>query len=323
MRCENCGARIPKYSKFCLNCGQQVEPETSDNSVHETDGNAMRKKYLLLLWILIGTLTLAVLVTGLIYLLRQSRENDQLGDWRLTHAVIYKADGSVGVHATYEYDQNGYKIKEETYNDKNIHFWAEYQNDTKGNPALITTYNSVGEVMSSNVYEYDANGNQTLAIHIEPNGRFQSWTESKCEYDANGNLILKTLYNEDSSISKKIRNEYDANGRQIRKTVCEADGSISSRYEYDYDADGNLLRETEFSADDSVMSSKEYAYDANGNRIKETAFNGDGSVSMWDEIEYDANGNQTKIIKHDPDGTYYTVRENEWTYFKNALKTDK
>jgi len=182
---------------------------------------------------------------------------------------------------SYEYDQNGNKIKSE---DSYGVLW-EYEYDSKGN-----------ETKSINVtagywckFEYDLNGNE---IKTEDSyGDFRLYY-----YDCNNNKI-KTEY----SNGNYELYSYDRTGYMIR--MEDPNGNWR---ECEYDSDNRLVREESY-----VGLWKTYEYNQNGYVIKEN----DQSNKLCIH-DYDQNGN--RIMYSDSNGNYWSL-ESEF-YDNGQLK---
>ena len=229
-------------------------------------------------------------------------------------SVSYE-DGTVAEWNEYEYDANGNRSKNISYNaDGTVSGWKEYEYDANGNEVKNTSYDADGTVSGWNEYECDTNGNTIRWAEYDANGTAGEWNES--EYDEKGNEI-KAKYcwriSDDEFMRGGYEQEYDSTGNEIKCTYLNEDGTVDFSIEYEYDTSGKKIRETQYDASGSFDEQHLYEYDINGNKIKEICFFMDAdTIDMWFKYEYDANGNEIKCNFFKGDGTSDGWTESEY-----------
>lgn len=132
--------------------------------------------------------------------------------------------GPLGTQETYEYDNAGRVIAEQTVTDKKV----TYEYDKSG--LLTAKTNARGQ---KTLYSYHNIGNVTSVQNSEGITEYQ--------YDANGN-ITKMTRPDGSVLTKK----YDAAENLIEASDIRANGTIISKFAYSYDANGNIIQEISY-----------------------------------------------------------------------------
>ena len=194
----------------------------------------------------------------------------------------------------------------------------EYEYDANGNTTKRIYKDKDGNIAGSVEYEYDANGNTTKRIYKDKDGNITGSVEY--EYDANGNTTKIISKDKDGNITRSTEEEYDANGNTTKRISKDKDGNITRSVEYEYDANGNTTKIIDKDKDGNITRSTEEEYDANGKRTKQILKDKDGNITRSVEYEYDANGKLTKIIHKDKDGIITELREYEYDANGNTTK---
>lgn len=179
---------------------------------------------------------------------------------------VFNDDTGNEIHTKeYEYDSNGYLIKEVDNSafPAGTHSWYAYKYDANGNMIKKLWYHiGEGEIYYSNYYEYDAM-NQPVHYHYEYEWGLEGDESYLNEYDSQQNLIKQTVEGSTSngnSYTKTYEYAYDDAGNCISKR--ETSDGYSSEYTYKYDSDGNLVKETyKWYSDGWQERVKEYTYD--------------------------------------------------------------
>jgi hypothetical protein len=232
--------------------------------------------------------------------------------------IFYK-DGEEDTRYTYEYDQNGNKIKG-TCTDEDGTTVTTYEYNTDNNLIHEIEYDEDGQVVSEDTY--DSYGNWTSSKY---NGEyFSSDRTYENEYDDNGNLVKCTEYNL-GEIYDYIVYTYDSNNNCILEETYEPESDTPYEItESEYDSEGNQLREVR-TYNGSIDKLEEYAYDSNGNTtmIKVESYDYDGNIEDWSyhyEYEYDSDGNEISKISYNPDGTIDRVEKYEYMAIEEPVK---
>lgn len=126
----------------------------------------------------------------------------------------------------YEYDENGYLIKE-THNmtDPDYSYYYYYAYDSMGNNIKVGCYTLDGTLDYYYEYAYDENRNLLSRAYGNKNG--EKIFLSTYEYDELGNCIKETernLYECDADKDKVM--EYDEYGNTLKITVSKPDGEL-------------------------------------------------------------------------------------------------
>lgn len=124
----------------------------------------------------------------------------------LVRASVYDADGNKVSMSEFTYDENGDKISETNYYITTGDIYSttyEYEYDTAGNLTLYTSYNTSGEVLHQEYWEYNELGNKTLHRQHQSNSNSDTF-EEVWEYDANGYMTAYTKYRNDGRVAEHI-----------------------------------------------------------------------------------------------------------------------
>lgn len=235
-----------------------------------------------------------------------------------------------------EYDENGNKIKETTYENGEISFISEFAttDDGKTYQKSFTSFMSDGE---KSVYEYDENEFITAikTVNAEDTVVYEEIYEYKT--DKNGNQYNSVITQNNFELGTVSVFEMSENGDMIMSVEKDLDGNIiyEDRYDREYDENGNKVCEKHYIDGKLVHEVIEYIYSEDGNwgfPKKEIEYTEDGLTKIFDyndhgelilEKDYDENGN---VI-------YYFVGEYEYnedgimlskkTYKNGSLSTEE
>ena len=233
---------------------------------------------------------------------------DSLG--RQTSQTAYDDDGNPSHIYEYEYDESGFRIRENQYDGgQQLEEYRTFTYGPNGKRSGESWYTAGG--IPTLEKEYDAAGN-TL-IHRSYEDGTLTWEE---EYDAAGNQV-KTNYYDDGNLRAYTTYEYDSAGNQVKINDYEGDGTLSSYTVYEYDSAGNRVKTNYYEGDGTLTWEEEY--DAAGNTVK-TNYYDDGALESYYTYEYDSAGNRVKTNSYEGDGTLKS--ENEYDAAGNQVKTN-
>ena len=223
--------------------------------------------------------------------------------------LYYDEGGTVSSGSVFQYDVNGYVIKEE-YMDPEQHTWAVKQYaelDSEGRVTRIYSSENAGEseafgISMEIVYHSDGTRDETRYIEgrehfskLDSKGRetYAKWYDSDSnvkkyqitEYyeTEEGVTSEQKFYSLDTYVSTFIQ-KYNPEGELVLLKRIEADGIENVLLERIYDKDGRLVFEKQSSIE------VEYIYDENGNLVKESIngpiTSGSGISVVSREYEY-------------------------------------
>ena len=139
---------------------------------------------------------------------------------------LLKADGSLDMRYTTEYDACGNVVEEAQYSSDNVlQRKVETEYDDQHKPVEVRRYSGDGTLQRSEEYAYDSNG------------RLMQWHE----YDTFDKLESR------KAIS------YGANGKDEDVVVYDGNGGFDSRYVNRYDANGNLVEYVTYDSNGAVV----------------------------------------------------------------------
>ncbi len=169
---------------------------------------------------------------------------------------LCKVSDSTGAARMYQYNQQGYLIREKTRINEDTYHVKNYR--------------------------YLKNGNlESVLESADKKGSGKTLAQTRFLYDANGNLIRIT-----TPLGNEIRREYDAANRMIKEIHQEKQGEIHNTFIYTYDKAGNLSGYSE--TDGRTVT---YQYDLLNRQLTQTDER--GAIHYK---EYDRNGRLYKII---------------------------
>lgn len=143
----------------------------------------------------------------------------------------------------YEYGSNGKLIKTTQTTDALTIIIQEAEYDNNGNKLEEKTYNYDGSICTWHEYEYDSIGNEIKHICYSSDGSI--YFRHEREYDNDGNIIKEISYNNDDSIDFVNEYRYNDNGYLVLLSQ-DSGGGLVVGAEYEYDEDGNKIKETGF-----------------------------------------------------------------------------
>lgn len=184
-------------------------------------------------------------------------------------------------------------------------------------------YDDDGEILSSNISEYDKNGNEIRYNSVYYGKGEESSSFTEYQYDGNGNQLdcKYTRYDSDGNI-RHFSHEtwaYDENGNEIEYAEVDENGNVTARSIREYDAFGYEIKYEKYDNAGKCIDKTIYNYDEHGNLILFAEYP-DGNIMTMIEREYDENGNEIKALFYDSDGNITRVVESEYTEDKRKAK---
>ena len=198
--------------------------------------------------------------------------------------------------------------------------------DPMGRITLVEEWNEANELISSESYTYDNDGNLSICKYqsngIEKLDRY-SYKDGKvkiriefvneketqqCDFSYNkqGQLILEEEQMTDTEIKTTKQHQYDEKGLKSRTYVLNEKGAVSLKYEYAYDSKKNLFKENIFNAQDQIQYTIQYSYDAFNNLLHTATYSKQSEqpdIAVTYTYEYDDRNNWTRRIQKDAKGT--------------------
>lgn len=201
--------------------------------------------------------------------------------------TVYYTPSSDEPVTTYEYDDEGNRIKQTIYNQKgDMYKWFEYEYDD-GKKVKEMIYDKDMDSSYRRKYEYDDRGRPTGWIQYDDlNERIVQLR--RYEYDTDGNKVREVVYDSEGETLSLYENEYNEAGKVVKTIIRNKDSAVyweENVYEYDEKKDV-VNRVLVYDPDSEKMIRKnEYEYDKSGNLIKVTTYDDENIVS-WVEFEY-------------------------------------
>ena len=240
--------------------------------------------------------------------------------------TCYDENGEViSENATYaEYDENGNKIKESTYENGLLIIVSEYAVTESGKTyqKSVTSYLLDG---SRDVYEYDENGNELKNTSFDSDGNVKFEVIYEYAENKDGNLYQAKIIHNDYEGETVFIHEFEENGDTVLLQQSYMNGEVffKEHYEREYDENGNTVSEkhyidgvlvdevteyTNISTPDGTLNfpkknieylpdggTKISEYNDHGELISEMNYDASGVLGEYYicECEYDENDNLT------------------------------
>ena len=207
--------------------------------------------------------------------------------------IRYKPAGSNKIEskvktATNYYDEKGYIIKTDNYEEDKIIFTGVIKNKyNEKNQLIETEFYNKDKLIQKNTYEYDQKSNKIASHNFnEKNVEIQS---VKYNYDKNDFLTKEIFYNRENNKDVFTNSNTFINdkfGNRIEEINEQPSGSKSKvTYKYKYDKNNNITREERISFDNFKFV-REYRYDEFGNIIETHYFDDNVKLVMIRKMEY-------------------------------------
>ncbi len=212
-------------------------------------------------------------------------------------------------------DPDSTLISEKFYNaNTGSYFFSEYYPDfskreikleLSGKIARQVIYNNIGEISSSLVYTYSADGKILTKNYYFGNSLAFSET-----YNYEGNVLVNMTA---SDTARKTRNktvfESDNESRITKEIKYGNSDSIDFIYEYTYDDRGNCIEDKLSLGQYELASISRFQYDFNGRLTENSAFTSKGLLLNKEVFTYYDNGMTKKIQKTGSDDKILLIRE--------------
>ena len=187
----------------------------------------------------------------------------------------YKADGSLWYAYSYEYNEKGQEIRQNSLDENGrMGNYTIFEYDAKGNRSKEMTYKADGTYYYGHSYVYNENGQIIRSDNLDENGETDEYTIS--EYDTQGNKIKTLTYKADGTYYNGHAYVYNEKGQRIRDNKLTEDGNIESYSVSEYDEDGNKTLEID--------------YGSNGLKKSEIRYRKKDGVRQWKWIYYNSDG---------------------------------
>lgn len=193
----------------------------------------------------------------------------------------------------YQYDNKGYKMEENFYDEQDEHsFKIVFEYDKNGN--LITESSFFfpdGYLNNKLTYRYDEKGRK-----IERKNRDNNKYET---YQYNGNLTEKKEYYPDGSLSLQRIYQYDHKGNLTEETINDANGDLHQKNTYKYDRKGRKTERSQYNSEAILHTHHTFKYNTQGNLTEEKQCNPKNNHCTIHtfQYQYDPQGNWIKCVE--------------------------
>lgn len=325
MYCEHCGTENDIDAKFCISCGESLEPiEQTKNKLKNDKNNANKKSKTLP--VIVFLIAIAIIIIIIIAIAKNGNNSSYSGllpsyENKKNHQVIATTlldrelpnygllqyaftNGGECIDRVYGFKSNPAEFTEsENYiedyeNNFTMKYCFLYRDGNKDDDLQVQEYyreNSGDEPWYDNQYHFvkDFENKQSLSAYysyeIDRNGNIWNEDDFRYLYDEYGKLT--EISNGSSNTSYYY---YDGYGVLSEKHV----DNESTTYTYEKDSYGNIVQVTKYKGE-SKKRYCEYEYDSNNNITKESYyfFNSDGEQQLFKTTlyTYDENENITSI----------------------------
>lgn len=199
------------------------------------------------------------------------------------------------------YDENNKLVKKITYDSENL-LWgtSKYLYDNRGQISSIHSYGRDGSLSGKTVYDYFCDGKIKQKKEIEYWGINTPLSTQIYEYDHNGNETKHSYYDMDGTLACEHSYVilYDSNNN-ITERIKVEDGVYNGGWLYKYDSSGNEIEILSYGADKLTTERVVLTYDSNGNLIERVIYNSHNTLIRKITCKYDVYGN---MLHEDNDG---------------------
>lgn len=215
-----------------------------------------------------------------------------------SNTYVYNADGKIVEHAmsletenvserfVFERDSQGRVLSETKYYGEDPGERVVYEYMEWATPTKIFRYDADGELESTEILEYDANGNVTTHIKSDADGSIME--QAMIAYDVNQKPVNKSVVDSSNSIQSVSEIVYDDFGNVIRAMDKNAEGMVISDVVSQYDDRGNVVLRKIRDFNSRVLR---FEYNDQDQVLIEEVLDGNGNLIMRNTMEYDEHGN--------------------------------
>lgn len=207
-------------------------------------------------------------------------------------------------------------------------------------PVKRIVYDGKGNIVCSEIFEYDECGNEIKSVRYDKDGNIESVTCT--EYDGHGNEIKSISYDSIGNQTDIFESVYEDN-RIVSFTVYDSDDTINCRteflyengklikektffttdslfYTYEYNQDGQKVRYTSYSDSGEIDRIIKYKYDENGNCVRWNFYDVNYNLTGWQKFLFDKNNEIIRADLYDFDGSHLVTQISEYDEYGNELK---
>ena len=192
----------------------------------------------------------------------------------------------------------------------------------RGNSELLTEFNPKGRATKMQVnnngmlmsYHDTYNDQGYLIESVSKDEENKTLSTNLYEYDAQGNRIRHDLLTDKGDIFMSTFSKYNDKQQLIEKSNCVG-GVCDEKTVFTYDDKGFLIREDKYKKD-SLTSKTLYKNDEKGNPLERLTYDATDKLVKKVTSTYDKEGNETENVVYKEDGTIAQKKNYTYQYDK-------
>ncbi len=206
----------------------------------------------------------------------------------------------------------------------------------KGQALSVDAFNMKGEIISSEKYEYDSDGNKTLYERVSTNGKYKK----AYQYNNKNQIVLEAGFNG----SEPFRNTYqynlkglpveivyvlsnrtdekriyDYSGNTASVEVYKSGNQLASKLKLIYDDLDRITKEILYSLNNTELEKKIFEYNSGNNLVKEEKYRS-GKFYYRISYTYDSNGRLLKVAEQNAGSSKFDKKV--YTYNSSGQLTE-
>ena len=217
----------------------------------------------------------------------------------------------------YKYNENGKKIKELEYNDKDsLKTITVYEYDSLGNLAVEKTYNKLNRLTKNIYYQHDERGNIVFSNSVKINIVAKEPYQEVQKFNDKNKLIYKSYTSLDT-----LRWEYTAlygqNDSLIYEEVKDGTGTLLSYSKLTFDKKNRRISLKQYQKTALWFGWETYyQYDKKDRLVTETTYTGNKKLFLTERTYfYDERGNWIYYVEEDKMNNVYYVCYRKLVYY--------
>ena len=230
---------------------------------------------------------------------------------KLVYRTIYDNNGVISSTVEYEYNSEGYCIKEVAYYPSGSKEYECTFDGTKASRWLDwIDYDESGNVTEYGEIQYNSAGYRTMFIAYYPSGT--KAIEETCDGTSAQKLLSRIDYDQSGKIDYWEEYKYNSEGYLIKTISHYSSGEIESESIFDgtasirrqisstrYDKSGNVISRSGYEYNTDGFVTKYIGYYPSGEKSIETTYDGTSARRTLLSINYDRSGNVTSRSEYE------------------------
>jgi len=228
---------------------------------------------------------------------------------------IYSKNRKIDSKQTYIYNDQGNIIDKKEYDSEgNLKLQTTYNYDEKGNKLEENTFG--GFETKKTTYKYDDKGREVESLITLSFQGFDGSVELRItkEYDQKGNVVEEKNYNNRNELSNRSIFTYDERGNKVKEIFINLDTNKSEEKNiYIYDKNNKKIEIQKYISD-NLSEKSTIKYDERGNILEKDIIDFITNTSFKIVYKNDKTGNPIEKVYYN-NGILYMINEIEIEYY--------